>query len=162
MKDSNFQKAFVRPDVTAVLTCPHCDRQKEISAEPFRGHKNKLRVKCYCKNSFNVFLEFRKKVRKLTHLAGTYINHSQKNSGKCHLMILDISLIGLTFTSLDPPEFKVGDELSIEFTLEDGHKTLIKREAVIVNIRPGFVAGAEFEIIGEAFDGPLGYFINHG
>ncbi|MBW2466086.1 MAG: PilZ domain-containing protein [Deltaproteobacteria bacterium] len=160
MADSEFTKSFVRPDITAVLTCPYCGHQKEVSAEPFRGHKNKLKVKCYCKESFKVFLEFRKKVRKAVHLGGTYINHT-KNGSICRLMVLDVSLIGITFSSLDPPDFSVGDELSIEFTLDDGHKTQIKREAVIKNVRPGGIIGAEFEPVGATHDAPLGYYINH-
>lgn len=159
MQNSEFTKTFVRPNGTAVLTCPYCDRQKEIMADPFRGHKHKLKVKCFCKNPFNVFLEFRKGIRKTTHLPGTYINHSQ-NSSKCRIFVLDVSLIGMTFSSLDPLTINEGDELSIEFTLDDGHHTKITKDAIIRNVRSGAV-GVEFEKSSGVADEPLGYYISH-
>jgi hypothetical protein len=159
MQKSEFPKTFVRPNGTAVLTCPYCDRQKEITVASFRGHKHKLKVKCFCKNSFTVFLEFRKSLRKITQLPGAFVNHSQ-NSTKCHLLVLDVSLIGLTFSSLDALIVNKGDELSIEFTLDDGHHTKISRDAIVRNIRPGAV-GVEFEKTSGVVDGSLGYYINH-
>ncbi len=155
MQESEFSKTYVRPDNTAVLTCPHCGEQKVILANPFRGYKHKLKVKCYCKQTFKVFLEFRKRVRRKTHLRGTYINHSQKGP-KRHLVILDISVIGLTFYCLDAPIFKVGDEVSVEFTLDDEHETEIRKDVIVRNVRPGAVGG-EFEISDE-LAGPLGYY----
>jgi len=155
-----FPKTFVKPDGTAVLTCPYCDRQKEISAIPFKGYKHKLKIKCFCKNPFNIFLEFRKRNRKITQLAGTYCNHSQ-NSNKCHLLALDVSLIGMTFSSLDAPTVNEGDEISVEFTLDDGLHTKISRDAVVRNVRPGAIIGAEFEKSSGVADGLLGYYINH-
>ncbi|MFC1843270.1 hypothetical protein ACFLZ5_00585 [Thermodesulfobacteriota bacterium] len=161
MQQPEFSKTFVRPDGTAVLTCPYCYRQKEISVTSFRGHKHKLKIKCFCKNAFNVFLEFRRRVRKTTQLPGTFINHSQ-NSSRCHFLVLDVSLIGLTFSSLDASIINEDDELSIEFTLDDGLYTKISRNAVVRNVRPGSIVGVEFEISNVVAGGPLGYYINHG
>lgn len=159
MHKPEFPKTFVRPDGSAVLNCPYCDRQKEITATPFKGHKHKLKVKCFCTNAFQVFLEFRKRARKITQLPGTFINHSQ-NSTHCRILILDVSLIGLTFSSLDAPIINEGDELSIEFTLDDEHNTNISRDAIVRSVRPGAIGG-EFEKSSEVSDGLLGYYINH-
>ena len=68
-------------------------------------------------------------------------------------------MTGLAFSCVDAPTFKVGDELSVEFTLNDEHQTEIRRDGIVGNVRPG-VVGAEFEISAEsAFDGPLGYYV---
>jgi hypothetical protein len=157
MLESKFSKTYVRPDNTAVLICPYCAQWKMISADPFRGYKHKLKVKCFCKQTFKVFLEFRKKVRKKTFLRGTYINHSQKGS-RSDFVILDISVIGLAFSSLDAPTFNVGDNLSVEFTLDDEQRTDIRRDAVVRDVRQRR-AGCEFEIFGGACDGPLGFYL---
>jgi hypothetical protein len=156
MRQPEFSKTFVRPDGTAVLTCPYCSHQKEISATPFKGHKHKLKVKCFCKNPFNVFLEFRRRIRKTTQLPGTFVNYSQ-NSSRYHLLVLDVSLIGLTFSSLDDLTTNTGDELSIEFTLDDRHHTKISRDAIGRNIRSGgSIIGVEFEKTSVVIDGPWG------
>jgi len=149
MSDPIFFKTYVRQDNTAVLTCPHCGRQKTILAESFKGYKHKLKVKCSCKNGFTAFLEFRNTVRKKTYLKGTYINHSRENrSGD--LTTRDISVTGIAFSSLDIKHFKVGDELSIELTLDDGQQTEIKKKVIVKRIRK-LVVGCEFEGTDEAF-----------
>jgi hypothetical protein len=157
MPDSEYSITYVRPDNTAALHCPYCGQWRIISADPFRGAKHKINVKCSCKRIFKVFLEFRKKVRKKTRLRGTYIKQKQRGS-RCGIVVLDISVIGLAFSSLDAPAFKVGDELSLEFTLDDKQGTLITRDAVVMNVRPRTV-GCEFEISGGSFDGPLGFYL---
>jgi hypothetical protein len=149
---------YVRPDNTAVITCPHCGRQKTLQALSFQGHKHKLKVKCSCNEVFTANLEFRKKVRKNVNLRGTYINHSQKDKTGT-IVVRNISLSGLEFTSYDIHDFKVDDELTLAFTLHDEHLSVITKTAVVRDVRPNSI-GCEFERSGDfAYDGPLGYFI---
>ena len=158
MPESEFSKIYVRSDDTAVLICPYCTHWKRISADPFRGHKHKLKVKCFCGQTFKVFLEFRRKIRKRAFLKGTNINQAQKGS-RSDIVILDISVIGLAFSSLVAPNFKVGDDLSLEFTLDDEQHTDIMRDVVVRNIRERRI-GCEFDIYDEAFFGPIGVYVN--
>ena len=149
------KKIFVRPDNTIVLTCPQCGHQREVLVSLFRG-KRKLRIKC-C-DTFKVIIEFRRRVRKRTQLKGTYINHSQKNC-EGDLAVQDISVTGLSFACPNFHLFNVEDELTIEFMLDDEHKTVIRKEAIIRDIRKSS-AGCEFTSGGKlAFEGPLGYYI---
>ena len=149
---------YVRPDNTAVITCPHCGLQKTLQALSFKGHKHKLKVKCSCDKIFTANLEFRKKVRKNVNLRGTYINHSQKDKTGT-IVVRNISLGGLEFTSFDIHDFKVDDELTLTFTLHDEHMSEITKTAVVRDIRSNSI-GCEFERSGDyAYDGPLGYFI---
>ena len=99
-------------------------------------------------------------IRKQTRLIGTNKHHSQKN-GKSKIIIHDLSLHGISFSCLDFP-YNPGDELTVEFTLEDEYQTLIRKEAIVRNIR-GNVAGCEF-IKNEKstiYDAPLGYYVVH-
>jgi len=157
MQELGLSKTYVRPDNTAVLICPYCSQWKTISTDPFKGAKHKLKVKCICKQKFKSFLEFRKKVRKKNFLRGTCTNQSQKDS-KSDIVILDISLLGLAFSSQDAPTFKVGDELSVKLTLNDEHRTDITREVVVRNVSQRRV-GCEFTTSYEGLDGPLEFYI---
>jgi len=158
MPESKVPKTYVRPDNTAVLTCPHCKYQKVILANKFKGHNHKLKVKCRCQNVFTVFIEFRKRVRKKTFLRGTYINHSQNDSSG-FLIIRDISVTGLSFTSLDLKNFKVGDELRVEFALDDEHRTIFRKDLIIKDVRKNSV-GCEYDSSEDVvFQSPLGYYI---
>ena len=158
MPESKVSKTYVRPDNSAVLNCPHCGRQKSIAVDSYRGDKHELKVKCGCNKIFTVNLEFRKRVRKNTYLRGTYINHSQKDcSGD--VFIQNISVAGLEFTSLYVQNFKVEDELTVKFILDDEHHSKISKDAIVRDVRQRSV-GCEFEISGKlAFIGPLGYYV---
>ena len=151
---------YVRPDNTAVVTCPHCGLQKTIQAEPFKGPKHKFKAKCSCQNFFTVTLEFRKRKRKRTNLRGTYVNHSQKDSSG-DLIVKNISVSGLEFTSYDHHNFSVGDELTLRFNLDDDYQTEIKKEVVIQDIRSNSI-GCKYVRSGELdFEGPLGHYVMH-
>jgi phage terminase large subunit GpA-like protein len=151
-------KSYVRPDNTVVISCPHCGRQKSVPVESFKDRKTTIKVKCACTNIFALDIEFRKKIRKRVHLRGTYINHSQKNRHG-NLIVQDVSLGGLAFSSIDIHDFKTNDELTIEFQLDDEHRTTITKAAFVKDIRKRTI-GCEFERGGEfAYDGPLGFYI---
>jgi hypothetical protein len=158
MDKKEIVKSYVRPDNTAVINCPNCKRQKELKVEAFTGSKSRLKIKCGCKKVFLVQLESRKRYRKRTNLSGTYINHSQHNSsGK--LYVRNISVSGLEFTTMDIHTFKLEDELSITFTLDDEQRTEVTKDVIVRGLRKHAI-GCEFERSGDlAFDGPLGFYI---
>lgn len=158
MSEAKSVKTYVRPDNTAVITCPHCNRQKTVPVDDYKGSKSHIKIKCGCKNVFTVNLEFRKRQRKRTSLRGTYINNSQRNK-RGSLVIRNISVSGLEFSTLDTHDFKVEDELTIEFNLDDEQRSLITKDVIVRDVRERSV-GCEFERGGEfAFDGPLGFYI---
>lgn len=159
MPEIKVSKSYVRPDRTAVITCPYCKRQRELNVTAFKEHKSRFRIKCACQNVFVAQVEFRQRVRKKTNLRGSYINESQKKAaGK--IIITNISVSGLEFTSVDAQNFKAGDELTLQFTLDDDHRTEIIREAVVRSVRNKMSVGCEFTETGNiALDGPLGTYM---
>jgi len=158
MAPDKVSKTYIRPDNTAVLTCPHCGRQKTINADSLKEHKSKIKVKCACKNMFTVDLEFRKRTRKPTSLRGTYKNHSQKGRTG-NMRVMNVSVGGLEFSTLDIDNFKEGDELTLTFTLDDEHRSEIRKDATVMNVRTKSV-GCEFVGAGNlAHDGQLGFYI---
>ena len=157
MPDSKVSKTYIGPGNKVVITCPHCGQQKVVLASSFKKHNHKFKVKCYCKKTFMVHLEFRKNIRKKTELKGTYINHSQ-NDRSGVLSIEDVSMTGLAFTCYAVKNFKEGDELSITFNLDDSRRTEISKNVIVKDIRQNSV-GCAYESAERAFS-PLGYYIN--
>ena len=133
---------YVEQDNKAIIVCPHCAEGKKISVARFKGSKHKFNIKCICKRTYKVFLEFREKVRQETFLRGTCINHSQMGI-QSDINILDISETGLAFSNLDIFTFEVGNDISVKFTLNDDKKTVIKKNAVVRNFRQKRI-GCEF------------------
>ena len=156
MPDSKVAITFIRPDNTVVLTCPHCERQKVVMVEAFKGRKHQINIKCACQNVFMKNLEFRKIIRRRVNLRGTYINYSQKDASGA-LIIKDVSVCGFSFSTFDGRTFNIGDELNVKIILDDESNTVIKKDAVVRNVRPS-AYGCEFEKSEDAFS-PLGYYI---
>ena len=144
-----YNKIYVGQDNKAIIVCPHCAEGKKTSVERFRGSKHKFNVKCICKRTYKVFLEFREEVRKETLLRGTCINRSQMGT-KSEIIILNISETGLAFSNQDIFTFEEGNDISVEFNLNDEQKTVIKKNAFVRNIRQKRI-GCEFETYKEVF-----------
>jgi len=157
MPELEYSKTYVRSDNTAVLICPYCSQWKKISVDRFRGNKHELKIKCYCKQSFKGFLEFRKKVRKKKFLRGTYLNLSHKDSSG-FFTIEDISATGLAFITPVGNKLNVGDELSVEFIIDDEQKTAISCNAVVKNVGQRRI-GCEFEVSDEGIHGLLEFYL---
>jgi len=158
MSDTISHKIYVRPDNTAVISCPHCSRQKTVPVGSYKGNKSRIKIKCGCKNVFTVDLEFRKKNRKETNLHGKFTNHSQKDF-RGDIVVKNISMGGLEFVSMDIDRFEIDDEITVSFKLDNADKTTIKKEVIVRDIRNNTV-GCEFEKSSQyAPDSELGFYI---
>ena len=157
MSDANSHKIYVSPDDTAVISCPHCGRQKTVPVGSYKG-KARVKIKCGCKNVFAVNLEFRRNVRKKTNLLGKFTNHSQKNI-RGDIAVQNLSMGGLNFVSMDIDKFMNGDEITVSFKLDNVDRTTIKKDAIVRFIHKNS-AGCEFEKSGDyAPGGPLGFYV---
>ena len=158
MSDANSRKVYVRPDDTAVISCPHCNCQKTVPVGSCKGSKCRVKIKCKCGDVFPVDLEFRKKVRKKVKLLGKFTNYSQKNI-RGDIIVKDLSMSGVQFVTMDIEKLKIGDEITVSFKLDNAERSTIKKEVIVKNINKNNV-GCEFEMSSEyAPDGPLGFYI---
>jgi len=158
MSDANSRKIYVNSDDTAVISCPHCGCQKTVPVGSYKGSKARIKIKCGCKNIFTGNLEFRRKVRKKTHLYGKFTNHSQKNI-RGDIVVKNLSMSGLNFVSMDIDKFMNGDEITISFKLDNADRATIKKDVIVRDIHENSV-GCEFEKSSEyAPDGPLGFYV---
>jgi hypothetical protein len=153
-------KAFVRPDNKVIITCPHCNSKKEAPVEIFKGKKHCLKIKCSCKEHFEVNLEFRKKMRKKTNLHGKCTNHSQRDS-RGDIVVKNISMGGLEFSTMEIDRFKEGDELTVKFKLDNAERTTIKKEVNVLTVKKSsHSVGCEFEKSSDiALDKDLGFYL---
>jgi hypothetical protein len=153
-------KAFVRSDHTAIVSCPYCNCRKEIPVEKFKGNKCCLKIKCSCKNVYTLNLEFRKKIRKKVSLSGKFTNHSQQNN-RGDVIIKNLSLGGLEFSTMEIDRFKNGDELTISFKLDNEEKSTIKKEVTVCSVRKqSHAVGCEFTRSSNiALDKDLGFYL---
>ena len=143
MPDSNIVKVYVRPDDTALIVCPHCSRKKLMPVGSYKGIKSRFKIKCGCNNVFVAMLDFRKKFRKKTNLHGKFTNHSRKNI-KGDIVIKNLSMDGLGFTTEDINKLQKGDEITVAFELDNTRRTTIQKEVIVRDIQKKTV-GCEFK-----------------
>lgn len=140
-----FQKVFSTEDNFATFACPSCGKIKKMDVSRYKNHKKavKLKYKCrHCQTITSFFLERRLHYRKTVNLKGTY-EHKDK---KGFMIILDLSLYGVKLKLYSIGSIAVGDRLNLEFTLDDGEFSKIKKEVIVKNII-GKNIGAKFASI---------------
>lgn len=153
----NTTTVHVRNDNTATLTCPACGFIKQFSAEPYLLRQHTIAVRCHCQESFSVLLNFRRHYRKQTNLSGIYEIASDGGSGGGIIQIANISRSGVGFTVSGLHRIKKGQQIRIEFQLNDKNKTVLKKQAVVKSVRQNAV-GCEF-INNVEMDKALGFFL---
>lgn len=153
---------FIYKDNKAIVICPKCEKSKTIDVSEDIGSKYLVRLqhKCSCGYLYIVLLERRKRHRKIVNLPGTFIYSVAKEQVDKGLMtIQDITRAGLCF-KLDAntkQQFNIGDKFLLEFHLDDQSRSLIKKEAIIRNIRGPFI-GVEFSSV-DLYDRALGLYM---
>jgi len=161
MPESSNVKVYVRPDESAVITCPHCGRQKVVPVGAYKGSKSHIKIRCGCKNVFTVDLEFRKKIRRKTQLHGKYKNFSRKD-WRGDIVVKNISLDGLEFSTIDMDKFAVGDDVEVSFKLDNEERTTVRKEVFVRDIRKNTI-GCEFKTSSEyTQDSSFGYYVMYG
>jgi len=149
-------KSFVKADDEAMIVCPECDAAKAISAARFRHRLHKIKVKCRCGNVFKVQLEFRRHFRKTTELEGTYeLDPPAVGGGKTK--ILNLSLSGACFEVRGIHDFKIGQQGSLVFTLDNRKQTILFKRVIIIAVI-GNRVGCEF-VSDRAYEKELGFYL---
>jgi len=123
------------------ITCPKCGLKKNADVTNFKDTHKSLKAKCRCGEVFRVDLEFRKYYRKKVQLAGEYF--VQEKDGRGEILIEDISMTGIRFSTLKPHNISRNDTVELKFTLDNPKKTEIHTLVKIIWIIDRNV-GAQF------------------
>lgn len=153
-------KTFVTPDNKATITCPKCNKSRNVEAIKYRNRKHTIKVRCSCHCQFAVLLDYRVQYRKETNLDGSYIMVPPA-VGKGKLSVLNISRSGIGFTvgfsvsgshSLHP-----GQKVRVFFQLDNKKRTDIEKVVTIKNVDTHYIGGKFDEI--QAFEKDLGFYL---
>ncbi|RJP93656.1 MAG: PilZ domain-containing protein [Desulfobacteraceae bacterium] len=155
-------KIYINEDNTAVFICPECQKTsvKDVTKYAALNIIPRLKAKCTCGHSYEVFLEKRKKFRKTTDLPGTYKYIPEDTSTQEYtgtMFVKDMSYTGLRIKLQLMPRFKVGDTLWIEFRLDDANRSQVKKKVVVKNMK-GLTAGLEYTSP-QNHDSVLGFYL---
>lgn len=154
------QKVYITSKQMATISCPQCARSKTVDVSKYASLDKmiKVNVKCPCGHAYKAILEKRKQYRKEVNLAGTYVHFIDGQPRDRGLMtVKDLSTSGMKLQLNVKQSFAIGDQLQVEFHLNDVHRTLIKKTVIIKNQREQFI-GAELAPF-ETVDKALGFYL---
>ncbi len=140
----NSIKVHVRDNNTATLICPACGAVKHLSAEKLLHARHTVSVRCRCQHVLSVLFDFRRHFRKQTSLPGTYSITNPAGGGGGIVHISNISRGGLGFTVSGVHRIEPGQELMLEFQLNDRKKTQLKKQAIVRSVQQNTV-GCQFK-----------------
>jgi hypothetical protein len=154
------EKVYITSQQMATFVCPKCSRSKTVSVSEYANIDKliKVNVKCPCGHAYTSLLEKRKQYRKATSLPGSYIHFIDGRPVNRGVMTVeDISATGMKLKLNTPQGFGVGDYLQVDFSLDDTHRTLIKKRVIVRNVNGPFI-GVEFGPA-EAMEKALGFYL---
>jgi hypothetical protein len=148
-------KFYVNDTNKTTIVCPNCGFAKVIDTTNFKKTQKQLKANCKCGESFKFTLEFRKHYRKDVKLPGEYSTIEKGEKGE--IVVQNISLSGVQFTSLRPLKILTGYTLELKFILDNSARTEIRRSAKVMWVRDREV-GAQF--IGQkTFEKDLSFYL---
>lgn len=136
------KRVFVNDKGEGTFICPACNRGviRDLSDYTEIPSALRLKCKCSCGHVYRVLVERRNHFRKPVNLMGRFIFEGNRKAPLRGLLrIQNISQSGIQFSINTEPEFKVGDKLMIEFTLDDREQSQIREEGIVRRIKNNIV-----------------------
>jgi hypothetical protein len=155
-------KVFADEDGMFRITCPACRQRERISPDLFAEMGFALHAICLCDHQFPIMRERRAAYRKSVYLEGFYnqvirgVTKTAAGPAWGRMVVRDLSKAGLSFTTPKASLLRPGDPLLLQFNLDNGPCTLIKKRAVVKSVRDETV-GCQFEG-SDRYDVSLGFY----
>ena len=154
------EKVYITSKQMATFICPKCQKSKTVDVSKYASLDKivKVKVTCPCGYGYTSILEKRKKYRKETNLAGSFVRLVDGLRTPGGLMtVKDLSTSGMKLHVNIEHNCVVGDVVQVEFCLDDSHRTLIKKKVIVRNVVGPYI-GTEFAPT-EAIDKALGFYL---
>jgi hypothetical protein len=159
VSNNSIKKLYVDEAGMATFLCPKCGDSRKQSVVKYRDHIGPVRMSCVCGNDSEVKLEFRKFFRKDTELEGLYYRTTPEGHwGK--MIVRNLSMPGCRFEMIKKDPLARGEEIKIQFTLDNSRKSIIKKKAVISEVE-GRSVGCRFLELPGYIDSELGFYLRN-
>lgn len=126
----------------ATFICPKCKTMKTVDVSKFVNMNGtvKIKSKCSCGHRWISEFEKRKQYRKTVNFTGTYdCIKDGKVVDRGGMTVVDLSSGGVKLKLNVEQNLQVGDNLNLEFQLDDNNATLIKKRVAIRTVNGCYV-----------------------
>jgi hypothetical protein len=138
-------KLFAEKNGTTKIICPDCKCSRVVDVSEYKklAKAVKVRIKCKCGYAQAALLERRDRHRKPTKLKGSYIpNFVGTKIDREEIEVINLSADGVRFKFINNHKykFKPGDELLVEFSLNEMPGSLKRKEVIIKSFNKPFIS----------------------
>jgi DNA-directed RNA polymerase subunit RPC12/RpoP len=154
-EDNCMTKFYVNDTNQTTIVCPKCGYARMIDTSNYKQTQKRLKANCKCGEVFKFTLEFRKHYRKDVRLPGEYSVPRSREKGE--IIVQNLSLSGIQFTSYKPHQILPDDTLELKFNLDNSARTEIRRSAKVMWVRDRDV-GVQF-IGPKSFERDLSFYL---
>ncbi len=155
--ETAFEILYVDKDGMVTFICKKCGESRRESAAKYKDQTGSIKIECKCKNVREVWLEFRQSFRKETSLDGIYFRTSHPDD--CRKMIVrNLSLGGCRFETMKECTLVPGEEIRVQFVLDNPRRSTIKKKAVVLDVK-GCDVGCKFSVLPDIIDSELGFYV---
>ena len=123
------------------IVCQMCGLNKMMDVNQFKDTHKRMKAKCKCGEAFRLTLDFRRHYRKKVQLPGKCF--IQEKGERDDILIIDVSMSGVNFTTFKPHDFSIDDIVELKFTFDNPMRTKV-REPVKIKRIAGRNVGAEY------------------
>jgi hypothetical protein len=149
------QRIYLNDNDDGTIVCPDCEKSKIMNLARYKTSHMPIKVKCGCGCLFKIIIESRKFYRKETHLFGEYKNRKTNDTGS--IIVDDVSITGLHFTTKIDNNINIGDILDIKFTLDNTLQSEIFKIAIVKRVKEHSI-GVEYCDL-QAYNKELGFYL---
>ncbi|MGZ3580481.1 MAG: hypothetical protein ACXWMH_06490 [Syntrophales bacterium] len=159
MTNNSIKKLYVDEAGMVTFLCPKCGASRKQTVVKHGDHRCSARMSCVCGYDSEVNLEFRKIFRKDTKLEGTYYRTTPEGHwGK--MIVRNLSTLGCRFEMIKKGPLAAGEEIKVQFTLDNPRKSIIKKKAIISDV-VGSLVGCRFSELPGYIDSELGFYLRN-
>lgn len=156
--EESVQKIFIYGKSEVAVICQACGKVRRLQASDIEQINHIVRVQCVCGARFNVLFEKRIHYRKVTHLEGRYAIKLDPDECLCLLVVENLSRNGIGFKTIGNYDIKEGDVLSVQFSLDNEKRTMIKSNITVKSVNGKYIGG-EFHALDEHAKKELGFYL---
>ncbi|MGZ3636113.1 MAG: PilZ domain-containing protein [Syntrophales bacterium] len=159
VSNNSIKKLYVDEAGMVTFLCSKCGNSRKQSVVKYRDQVGSVRLNCICGYDSEVKLEFRRFFRKDTELEGIYYRTTPAGHwGK--MIVRNLSLLGCRFEMIKKDPLAAGEEIKIQFTLDNPRKSIIKKNAVTSEV-VGNSVGCRFSELPGHIDSELGFYLRN-
>jgi hypothetical protein len=155
--ETAIKKLYVDQNGMVTFICPKCGESRREFVEQYKDQTRSIKIECKCTNVCEVQLEFRQSFRKETSLDGIYFRTSHPGDWR-QMIVKDLSFWGCKFETMKACTLVPGEEIRVQFVLDNPRRFTIKKKAVVLDVK-GCDVGCKFSVLPDIIDSELGFYL---